>query len=247
MALAEKSMTLDISKPGCRAPLQKVTLRQGDKGSQQVSAVLVSGTDPVNLTGLSVALVATLADGSYAEQACTVDDAQGGEASVVLDPRWTGARGYARVAYFELRKGSDVVASSETFALEVLPAADESAGDAKEFSSFVDQMKSDYEAGISQAEQSFDASIAQMKAESQEELQQVSSQWDATMSGLQDEAEQLIGDLGQVAEDHGMPLYVYDSVDEAPTDAKCAYFVYDEVRGCWALYYEDGKPEGGDA
>ena len=69
----------------------------------------------------------------------------------------------------------------------------------------------------------------------------------AAYEALQDEAEQLIEDLGQVAEDHGMPLYVYSSVDEAPTDAKCAYFVYDEVCGCWALYYEDGKPEGGDA
>ena len=65
----------------------------------------------------------------------------------------------------------------------------------------------------------------------------------AAYEALESQAEQLIEDLGQVAEDHGMPLYVYDSVDEAPTDAKNAFLVYDEVTGAWQLWYEDGETQ----
>lgn len=235
MAIRTEQVSLDI-RPCCDAVAPTVCARQGDEGMQLAVTVTDHGR-PMQLAGLTATLKGEVP--GYAEQAGAVD---GSVATFSLGSEWTAHVGIHR-PYVELRQGQSVVASTQCALLKVAPGADASAGDAKEFSSFVDQIKSDYEAGISQAEQSFDASIAQMKAKSQEELQQVSSQWDATMSGLQDEAEQLIEDLGQVAEDHGMPLYVYDSVDDAPTGAKCAFFVYDEVTSAWQLWYEDGETQ----
>lgn len=244
--------TIDVKLDWCNAYVAPVILSAGDAGGRVLRVEVWDKAQAVDPDGLSAKLWfndrpdSAESSGGYASMRAV--DGAGTATFEVEVPQMRPGRASLCV---EVSQG-DAVVVSRTFEARVdrfcfdptrPPATDAMA----EFREAVEGMDETAQAGIAAAKEDFDASIAQMKAESQEELQQVSSQWDSTMSVLQDEAEQLIEDLGQVAEDHGMPLYVYSSVDEAPTDAKCAYFVYDEVCGCWALYYEDGKPEGGDA
>ena len=140
MALADCDLTLDIVKSPFAARSQRVCVRVGDRGAYRLSVALLKDGSPLPMSGLSATLKAVLADGTYAEAACAVDDAAAGLVSCTLGGAFASVPGACREAYVEVAQGASVVGSTGSFELLVERGADLSAGQARAYASRVDAL-----------------------------------------------------------------------------------------------------------
>ena len=105
--------------------LQTVCVRVGDRGSCRIRADLFKAGLPADLEGCSARFEMLKADGAYVrDAACKVS---GSTVEHVLCAEAASAPGVARVAYFAILEGGDVVDSTESFEVRVLDSM-ESAG-----------------------------------------------------------------------------------------------------------------------
>ena len=140
MPLASSALSLDIVKSPFAARSQRVCVRVGDRGAYRLSVELLKDGSPLPMSGLSATLKAVLADGTYAEAACAVDDASAGLVSCTLGGAFASVPGACREAYVEVAQGASVVGSTGSFELLVERGADLSAGQAKAYASRVDAL-----------------------------------------------------------------------------------------------------------
>ena len=147
---------------------QSVVVRQGDKASTTLDITITedNGARPCDLTGLAAKVVAVLANGTYAEADCTVDDATNGRCTYVLDGTFGSVQGYAQDAYVEIRKGDTVIGSTEGFSFYVSVGADISREQAEEYRPFIEQLATRAEDAAESAEQA-----AQQAKDAQEAAQ----------------------------------------------------------------------------
>ena len=117
-------MALDLAKGPTPTPsgLCGVTLRQGDHNGAAIVATLYDHGEPFDAGGLDAYLVMELPDRAhyYREQAAV----DGSTVSVTVDERYAAtATGRTDLAYFELMDGETLVASTESFSVDVQPDA----------------------------------------------------------------------------------------------------------------------------
>lgn len=140
MPLASSALALDIVKSPFAARSQRVCVRVGDRGAYSLSVALLKDGSPLPMSGLSATLKAVLADGTYAEAACAVDDAAAGLVSCTLGDAFASVPGSAREAYVEVAQGASVVGSTGSFDLLVERGADLSAAQAAPYVSVLDEL-----------------------------------------------------------------------------------------------------------
>lgn len=113
--MSDFDLELDLDK-GPRM-VQTVRVRVGDRGSCRIRAKVRKNGSDFPLDGYSARFECLKADGTYIrDTACTVS---GSTIEHTLCPEAASAPGRARVAYFAIVKGQDVVDSTESFALDV--------------------------------------------------------------------------------------------------------------------------------
>lgn len=112
-------LTLDLSK---RGPFQSVPIRQGDKNGTTIRATITDHGNAVSTSGLTARFVMRLPDNEhYYRETATLS---GSTATVTIDEaQAASAAGRTDVAYFQLLQGTDVIASTESFTVVVLPDA----------------------------------------------------------------------------------------------------------------------------
>lgn len=112
-------LTLDLSK---RGPFQSVPIRQGDKSGTTIRATITDHGVAVSTSGLTSRFVMRLPDNEhYYRETATLS---GSTATVTIDEaQAASAAGRTDVAYFQLLQGTDVIASTESFTVIVLPDA----------------------------------------------------------------------------------------------------------------------------
>ncbi len=112
-------LTLDLSK---RGPFQSVPIRQGDKNGTIIRATITDHGVAVSTSGLTARFVMRLPDNEhYYRETATLS---GSTATVTIDEaQAASAAGRTDVAYFQLLQGTDVIASTESFTVIVLPDA----------------------------------------------------------------------------------------------------------------------------
>lgn len=147
---------------------QSVVVRQGDKASTTLDITITedNGARPCDLTGKTAKVVAVLANGTYAEAECTVDDAESGRCTCTLDGTFGSVQGYAQDAYVEIREGDTVIGSTEGFSFYVSVGADISREQAEEYRPFIEQLATRAEDAAESAEQA-----AQQAKDAQEAAQ----------------------------------------------------------------------------
>lgn len=112
-------LTLDLGK---RGPFQSVPIRQGDKNGTIIRATITDHGVAVSTSGLTARFVMRLPDNEhYYRETATLS---GSTATVTIDEaQAASAAGRTDVAYFQLLQGTDVIASTESFTVVVLPDA----------------------------------------------------------------------------------------------------------------------------
>lgn len=112
-------LTLDLSK---RGPFQSVPIRQGDKSGTTIRATITDHGVAVSTSGLTSRFVMRLPDNEhYYRETATLS---GSTATVTIDEaQAASAAGRTDTAYFQLLQGTDVIASTESFTVIVLPDA----------------------------------------------------------------------------------------------------------------------------
>lgn len=158
------SIGLDLDKSMHYRRYRPVTLRQGDENGCQIAATITDHGSSVDQT-LTPYLVAQLPSGSYYRQSGSWDD---GAAVVNVDERhFASETGKAVTAYFELRDGADVIATTQDFPLRTIPNATGDGSIAEPYDSAIE----DAIASANDATTRAESSIAEM---------------DRAMSGLRD-------------------------------------------------------------
>lgn len=143
MSVRSDAVTIDISRKACQATALRY--RQGDRGALLTVLVVDNGT-PVDLTGLTVHMVCSCRSG-YVDSAMEVS---GSSATYVLGSDMTADAGTVR-PYVEVRRGSEVVASSDSLVFVVDPRADLSGQPARYYASVIDGLADQASAAISDA------------------------------------------------------------------------------------------------
>lgn len=117
-----REITLDISKAAAVAPI--VTIRQGDRNATTLKVAVYDNDAPLDLTGYTVRLCIKLPDN---EHYYSVDGtAAGNIASFAIDETYAAAYpGRTDEAYMEVLYGSEVICSTQSFAVEIEPGARE--------------------------------------------------------------------------------------------------------------------------
>lgn len=113
-------LSLDVSKNES-AINEIVRLRQGDKQSHTIEAIVTNHQKAYNLTDLSVEFQATKPDGQVVIDNATIKDASGGIISYRINNEVTAAAG-KMTGYFTIKNGSNVVDSTASFNIIVEPS-----------------------------------------------------------------------------------------------------------------------------
>ena len=101
--MATKKMTLDA----WQAPLQTACAVQGEADARFLEVTLVSGGQPIDLTGRAVYLYMVKPDGAEIFNACTIDEAAGGQVTAELTAQMSAAAGEAKDVEFRVVGGSE--------------------------------------------------------------------------------------------------------------------------------------------
>lgn len=120
--MATFNMVLDLDKSVLATPQNPVNVRVGDMESCTIVAEIVSGGAAANLAGCTARFEAVRADGTMfvdsdaAVSGSTVTYTVGRDAATVP--------GRMKSAYFAIIKGSEVIDTTQDFAINVLPSAE---------------------------------------------------------------------------------------------------------------------------
>lgn len=151
MAVTHK-LTLDVHK---RMPVgqQRVVVRQGEAGTQQIEAAITKDGEPYASTCTGVRLEVLHADGTWTRVTAAKS---GTTATVVLPSDAVSVGGICKLAYFAFFTGTGVVETTEGFELRILPAVDVSGEQSKPYSDEIEALKAkwaEFEAGARKAEE----------------------------------------------------------------------------------------------
>lgn len=117
----EFTVRLDLAKGRARQQ-QTVFVRQGDKNATTIVATITDHGVAASTTGLTARFSMRLPDGThYYRKPASLS---GNTATVTIDEAQAASVvGRTDVAYFQLLQGTDVIASTESFTVIVLPDA----------------------------------------------------------------------------------------------------------------------------
>lgn len=113
---------LDIDKNQKAYHAKEITLRQGDKHGCEITATLYDHGERITRTDLTAYFVMALPFGDHYYR----DEAEysAGVVHVTIDESTAGSvPGDTDIAYFELRKGSDLIATTEAIRVHIEPSA----------------------------------------------------------------------------------------------------------------------------
>ena len=118
------NLRLDVDKAAKGMRNQVVRIRKGDLNGTILVATLYDHGTKITTSGLTVDFVMLQPDREHYYRATATWSAANGTASVTLDESYAGSvAGDTDVAYFELRQGTQVIASTENFRISVLRSA----------------------------------------------------------------------------------------------------------------------------
>lgn len=146
-------IALDLDKAATRRRFTPVTLRQNDLHGCEIAATIYDHGTPLERPELSAFVVIGLPSGSYYRDACEWD---GTVAVVTIDESLAASElGKARPAYFELRDGGEVIATTQDFPVTSIPSA--TGGDVPEpYDSLIENAISDANAATARADAAAD-------------------------------------------------------------------------------------------
>ena len=135
MAVTHK-LVLDVHK---RMPVgqQRVVVRQGEAGTQQIEAAITKDGEPYASTCTGVRLEVLHADGTWTRVTAAKS---GTTATVVLPSDAVSVGGICKLAYFAFFTGTGVVETTEGFELRILPAVDVSGEQSKPYSDEIEAL-----------------------------------------------------------------------------------------------------------
>ena len=173
-------IALDLDKAATRRRFTPVILRQNDLHGCEIAATIYDHGTPLERPELSAYVVIGLPSGSYYRDVCEWD---GTVAVVTIDESIAASElGKARPAYFELRDGEDVIATTQDFPVTSIPSA--TGGDVPEpYDSLIEQALAEVAEAASHAE-----SAAQSVSDT------VSDAVDAAMVGVRADVDEAIAD-----------------------------------------------------
>ena len=133
------NLRLDVDKAAKGMRNQVVRIRKGDLNGTILVATLYDHGTKITTSGLTVDFVMLQPDREHYYRATATWSAANGTASVTLDESYAGSvAGDTDVAYFELRQGTQVIASTENFRISVLRSAtDEGEAPAESFDDII--------------------------------------------------------------------------------------------------------------
>ena len=118
------NLKLDVDKSAKGLRNQVVRIRKGDLNGTVLVATLYDHGTKITTSGLTVDFVMLQPDREHYYRATATWSAANGTASVTLDESYAGSiAGDTDLAYFEIRQGTQVIASTENFRVSVLRSA----------------------------------------------------------------------------------------------------------------------------
>lgn len=171
MAVTHK-LVLDVRKRASVAQ-QRVVVRQGEAGTQQIEAAITKDGEPYASTCTGVRLEVLHADGTWARVTAAKS---GTTATVVLPSDAVSVGGICKLAYFAFFTGTSVVETTEGFELRVLPAIDVSGEMAKPYDDQVEALLAKWREQLAEAEKQESARVSAENARKSQESARVSAE-----------------------------------------------------------------------
>lgn len=114
-------IVLDLDKSRSYRRYGQVVLRQGESEACQIAATITDHDEAIEPEGLTPYLTAQLPSGDYYRQTGEWED---GVAVVTVDEsRFASEIGRALMAYFEIRDGDELIATTQDFPLKTIAEA----------------------------------------------------------------------------------------------------------------------------
>lgn len=133
-------LLLDVGK---HIPINDtVILRRGEGGLTTISAQIMDGSKPYDLTGSSVMFLAENAEDKIVFEAATIEAPKEGKVSWVVGKNLTMAVGNVALAYFRISKNEDDI-TTQTIPIYICENVDLSAEEAEEYESEFEKLLND--------------------------------------------------------------------------------------------------------
>ena len=171
MAVTHK-LALDVHK---RTPVgqQRVVVRQGEAGTQQIEAAITKDGEPYASTCTGVRLEVLHADGTWARVTAAKS---GSTVTCTLPSAALSSHGTCKLAYLAFFTGTSVVETTEGFELRVLPAIDVSGEMAKSYDDLLTKLWEKWDAYEKQAEKQESARVSAENARKSAESSRVAAE-----------------------------------------------------------------------
>lgn len=131
----------DLDKTGAPPAL---LMRRGDKGTEYTFSV-ANGDVPFDLTGYTVALEATLRDGTVYDGECEVVDAKAGKVKYTSEANLTAVEGEVYPSYLALTQGSNRFTSTDLH-IFIFPDTDLGSGEYAKLKNRLEEINEEWEA-----------------------------------------------------------------------------------------------------
>lgn len=149
-------IALDLDKTATRRNFAPVVLRQNDLHGCEIAATITDHGKPVAQEGLAAYFALKLPSGAYYRASAEWD---GTVALVVIDEHCAASElGNAVPAYFELRDGTEVIATTQNFPVRSIESATDGPP-AESYDSLIEQALDDIADAIDKAEKDVDAAV----------------------------------------------------------------------------------------
>ena len=156
----EQLLRLDISKRPDAS--QTIRIGQGDRGGTTIVADIYDNDSALDLTGMDVRFLMRLPGGRYyvRDYGCT---AVGNRVTYVVDEEhMCSIAGYTDCAYFEVLQGTEVVASTQRFRIEVLRSALDGSVPGESYDTAIDEAIARVDAAAEEAREAAGGTVVVM-------------------------------------------------------------------------------------
>lgn len=138
--LYEEQRIFDIGKGDKNpSPIEPIYLREGENDGTKIIGRIYDDAKPLNVKGYSVVFKLTNPAKMYVDVPGTIENAEDGTVSVIVNHDMTDYRGTIQTAYFELSKGEEIVTTNDV-AIKVLASNDLSDDQRRKYETTIDKL-----------------------------------------------------------------------------------------------------------
>lgn len=139
-----ENVTLDVTK---KKPVETIKLRRGENGLTNIVANIVYNDAAYDLTGYEVHFCTLNKYKQFTHEPAKVTNASNGVVTYTVTDRVTAIAGETRVAYFEIKKGEQVL-TSQTIPMYILDDASLTYEETQEYQNQIDNLLDQLEQGV---------------------------------------------------------------------------------------------------